>query len=37
MTECKFWSLSENLVGTGLVGYERPSERESVISKKISL
>ena len=30
MTEFEFWSLSEYLVGTELVGYDSPSERKSL-------
>ena len=37
ITECEFWSLSKNLVRTGLVGYERLSKRKSIMSKRISL
>ena len=37
ITELELWLLSEYLVGTGLVEYDRPNKRESVISISKSL
>ena len=37
MTKFELWSLSEYLVETELVGYDRPNKRESIISKSKSL
>ena len=37
MTEFEFWSLSEYLVRTGLVGYNSPNKRESIMSRSKSL
>ena len=37
ITEFELWSLSEYLVETGLVRYNSPSKKESVMSKSKSL
>ena len=37
MTKLELWLLSAYLVGTGLVGYDRPKERESIMSISKSL